>query len=1130
MGGSTGGGRAASGLFYQYLFTIEKLLTLVAKHSPAATQVRIEDPEDPNVLDPDIVDFSVYSANELIEELHQAKSVAAPQKSTISAGEALTILVRMIGKTDAPVYVLTTNARPGEDIDRLNALLAGTDSDANMLRELQFLVRHNTTASEALSTVGAGAQLARLRRARVRATGEPSSEIRKRTVQTIQKWRSHNGLSLGERAAWILEGRLISDVFERAAGTVIEGAGSSTPSPRRVTLSEFTGLLAEPSEVLAQAAARWEAGSGAEWVPPGDGIFRTEELDQIVHNFSNIRSRHVLRCTLTGPSGVGKTQTAAMFAHNEADSYDRACWIKAESESSIVSSITDQHRTIGIPDMAGEDPARIVAAFKERVGSFIGRWLIVFDNAPSSRLLDPFVPTRGNAHILVTSNNEMNWTEYRRVSVDDMRPDQARELLRLRLVEDFPESTAEQQNRVRDALDRVAVTLGRRPLALHIAASHFGSTAALVSGVDIYTGKIDTLADLMDVDDYDRGRYPRTFQAAIRLCLDRLTEDRSDSVAVTAEAMLNAMSFMASQSVPAYLVFASVTRPQDTLLEGRDPRAGLHQQLPTMNAVIGRIRTQSLVSRREDPSGDAPWELSVQLDINEIVQYVIRRRMVAATRVLDNTAGHLSAWLADYYQRQQFGSALAIESHVLHLLTLAKDVSGVLTLCPLLAGNEANLRLLQGRPFEARELLRFERGHLERRVSPHFRTLAKTTVQIIEVQLVLGEPLAQIVAEIRAATDYIQAAIDEGDLDWDGDHVCANLMTAIENLAFGRSKDDLGCLNELAALHQHVTSLLALFPDDGAAKWQVRTSAIEHSLSRHDYQGALTDAAALLASLESDQHLQRLDVKGLQIEALCNLGDIDRLKVEVADFLQDLQRNPQVVKGVWHSLINTANQLAVWIAFGVKEAATLREIFQTIVRAGGTLCTNDYERYSHALFAGCEASQNGDLYGVKLLLDRAAENRPSDNTIGAHLAIVECWLQHWLQCAEQGHSARAVAASLQDRQLDTIGGDSVLRLVAYAPSLKDRPLAAKNGDNPQLHARHRADRAGRTRGLEIVEVSSGRPLAYLIFGEVVRPDSLGQPDSQLAATDLDGRTIRPTWLWLHATLNPHDDAVRIAIR
>ncbi|MGV0810041.1 hypothetical protein [Mycolicibacterium setense] len=1117
-------------MFYQYLFTIEKFLTLVAENSPAATQVRIEDPEDPDVLDPDIVDFSVYSANEVLEELHQAKSVAAPLKSTISAGEALMILVRMIGKADAPVYVLTTNARPGEDIDRLNALLAGTDSDADVLRELQFIVRHNTIASKALLTVGTGAQLARLRRASVHATGEASSEIRKRTVQTIQKWRSYNGLPLGERAAWILEGRLISDVFERAADTVVEGVGFSSPSHRRVTLSEFTGLLAEPSEVLAQAAARWEAGSGAERVPPGDGVVRTKELGKIVHNFSNIRSRHVLRCTLTGPSGVGKTQTAAMFAHNEANSYDRVCWIKAESETSIVSSITDQHRTIGIPDMAGDDPARIVNAFKERVSSFIGRWLIVFDNAPSSRLLDPFVPTRGNAHILVTSNNEMNWTEYRRARVSDMRPDQARELLRSRLIEDFPESTAEQQNRVRDALDRVAVKLGRRPLALHIAASHFGSTAALVSGVDSYTDKIDTLAELMDVDDYDRGRYPRTFQAAIRLCLERLTEDRSDSVAMTAEAMLNAMSFMASQSVPAYLVFASVTRPQDTLFEGRDPRVGLHQQLPMLNAVIGRIRTQSLVDRRDDPSRDTPWELGIQLDINEIVQYVIRRRMVAATHVLDNTAGHLSAWLADYYQRQQFGFALAIESHVLQLLTLAKDVSGVLMQCPLLAGNEANLRLLQGRPSEARELLHFERALLDRRVSPHFKTLAKTTVQIIEVQIVLGEPIAQIITEIRAATNYVQAVIDEGDLDWDGDQVCANLMTVIENLAFGRSRNDMDRLNELASLRQRVTALLALFPDDRAAMWQARTSAIEHSLSRQDYQGALTDATALLASLEPDQHLQRLDVKGLQIEAVCNLGDVGRLKVEMADFLQDMQRNPQVVKGVWHSLVNTANQLAVWIAFGVQEAPELREVFQTIVRAGGTLCTNDYERYSHALFAGCEASQNGDLHGVKLLLDRAAENRPSDNTIGGHLAIVECWLQYWLQCAEQGHSARAIAVSLQDRQLDMSGGDPILRLVVHAPFLEDLPLAAKNGDNPQLYARHRTDRAGRTRGLEILEVATGRPLAYLIFGEVVQPDSLGQPDRQLAATNLDGRTIRPTCLWLHSTLNPHDDAVRIAIR
>jgi hypothetical protein len=123
MGGRTGGGGAASGLFYQYLFTIEKFLALLADGSPADTEVRIEDPEDPDVLDPDIVDFSVYSSDGVAQEFHQVKSVAAPEKSTISAGDALVTLVRMTAKDVAWSVKLSSGAarscRPRGSLDGL---------------------------------------------------------------------------------------------------------------------------------------------------------------------------------------------------------------------------------------------------------------------------------------------------------------------------------------------------------------------------------------------------------------------------------------------------------------------------------------------------------------------------------------------------------------------------------------------------------------------------------------------------------------------------------------------------------------------------------------------------------------------------------------------------------------------------------------------------------------------------------------------------------------------------------------------------------------------------------------------------------------------------------------------------
>lgn len=59
VAGLGGGVRAASGLFYQYLFTIETLLDLIQQAWSESTIVTIEGPDHNGSSDPDVVDFSV---------------------------------------------------------------------------------------------------------------------------------------------------------------------------------------------------------------------------------------------------------------------------------------------------------------------------------------------------------------------------------------------------------------------------------------------------------------------------------------------------------------------------------------------------------------------------------------------------------------------------------------------------------------------------------------------------------------------------------------------------------------------------------------------------------------------------------------------------------------------------------------------------------------------------------------------------------------------------------------------------------------------------------------------------------------------------------------------------------------
>ncbi|SIK94869.1 Predicted ATPase [Mycobacteroides abscessus subsp. abscessus] len=1129
MGGIDGGGRAASGLFYQYLFTIEKFLALIADSSPTATEVKIEGPRQTGIRDPDIIDFAVYSEDGVLAEVHQVKSVAAPSRTTISAGDALRVLARLATSADCPTYVLTTNARPGDDIELLNTILGGTLSNADLMQSLRDIAAGNAKATEALSVITADSGIAQLRRSRVNAAGESSAAIRRRIRTELHKWRSLHGLPLGEEAAHVLENCLIADIFGRAAGThdatsEPEDYQTSGPDQRTVTLEKFTRMLGKSVDVLGQVAGVMEAGRGAERVPIGDEIERPDELDAIVERFGNLRSRQARRCTLTGPSGVGKTRLAAMYTHNEADTYDRVCWIDAQSEISIAASILNQSRIIGIGDIDSSSFTEIATAFKGRISSFIGRWLIVFDNAQSARQLAPWMVSRGNADVLVTSTNSAVWGEDERVPVDDMDVEQARSLLRSRLNNDLPDASPELEHRIVSALDALAVKLARRPLALHIAASHFVSLSTLVHGIASYTDKIDALARVLGDDSYDRGPYPRTFQAAIDLCIDTLENEAHSTTVQTALGMLAASSTLASHNIPAYLVFASATKELESLIGESDPRTELERQLPELNAAIQCLRTQSLVERSNELDADEPWELSIRLEVNEIVQYVIRRRLGGGALAMNITAAHLSTWLANYVKRQDFSSALVLQAHALNLLTLAKDTPGDVHLCAQLAGNTANFLLVQGLPSEALELARFEMDLLKMLPTPHYKSLAKTADVIVQALARIGAAATEIIDGIESAVNYLQAAVDEDNLDWDGADVCGNLLMITELLTH-RSKANRNTVHGLETLREELARLQAQFENGGAfafgndagtrqtADQRGSIMQIEHLLTQYRHEEALAAVTRLLAELDPGDHIHRIAAKNLLLESLAHLDNMKRLEVELEDFLDDLEAHRQLKAGVWHSLCNTAFRLAVTIAIADFDTTSHQRIFRTIVGSSIRLRTTDYERYAHILMAACQSSHDHDVNGVRILFDQAAKAKPNGDHPLRYLDAIETWLRYWLYCAERGLPAHAIdAATATDHQHTRINSQRVIFLHALAPALKGKLKNALVKASP-LEGHQWIDSAQVTRGLDIRESSSGRTLIYLLLDEVGRTDSDGKPIDPFQLVH-EGTTVRPTHLLL----------------
>ncbi|WP_285030658.1 ATP-binding protein [Mycolicibacterium sp. lyk4-40-TYG-92] len=1088
MAKRTGGTASASGLFYQYLFTLETFLQLIEEGRPDATEIWIEDPADPGCHDPDIVDFSVYDPEGGRPlGVYQAKSVAKPAESKLGIADALPPLIRLVQSIDCPRYVLITNAQSGPLIDRLNAALRSDKSDSELQRELLELAKDSPRASHALTALVDAGVLCRMRRAQVVATGESATVIRTRLIEKIRTWRSKHKLPLGVRGAQVLEHSLITHVFERAAATdTAHHRDTPVRGSRTVTLTEFCEYLAPPEMALSQAAGLIEAGDGIHYVPTGDGVDRPELFTAIVDRFNNIRSARAQMCALVGPSGIGKTRLAAMFAHAEHRTYDRVCWIDAESDASIVASIARQTAIIGLPDPLIGSNADVAAAFLSAIRTFIGRWLIVFDNAPRAAALQQWITSSANADIIVTSHNSVDWTAHDPIEIPRMTQQEARSLLRSRLHDDLG-ANADEQNRADTALSTLARRLEHHPLALQMAAAHFQTLTTVVDTLDAYLASIEDFADAVFNDDtLDLDDYPRTLLAAINLCLSQLIDAAShDHVSTTALHMLMASAVVASQRIPETLLYAAATFPVETLVGCKGYQPVPDDHIPYINAAVRRLRAQSLVQRAESPSSALPTELQRCLDVNEILQYAVRAHC-ALDATLNQIALHLSSWLGGYINSQDFAAATALQPHALAILERASRIDGNMRPCALLAGNEAGLLNLQGRTTEALTWLTFEWDLLQELPQPDVRLSAMTAAQLLQAIVHNGAAADQIEPHMIIAINAMEqwaAATDSGRAE--GAAHSASLLAVIEVLEYERPDADAP-----REWRRRIEAAQRAFPTDpyleAHSTW---SGAIERALTAGRYADAQRHLIEQINALAPNDHIGRLRVKAQRIQVLVNADLADRehaeqLTTALKDLAHEFRDHPAIIVGAGAALNNVAINMQTKLVLDEDAPNWLLDEFRTIVRLGNTKWSNMYDRYCNALMTACEATHDHDVAAVASLLQIAADIKPPrlPATVRgqrSNTAMMVPWLQYWLECAQRGLRATAAASGLvfYHRASDTVSFH-----LGHRPQL----IA-------QLHQRVRADQAcrirlrsdvmGCRRAADVRLAHTDTPLAYILLDD-----------------------------------------------
>ena len=276
-------------------------------------------------------------------------------------------------------------------------------------------------------------------------------------------------------------GRIVPVLLEAAARahvpTVFRGHFYDV-SDERGFESLLRHLLQEPGAEAAALGAlgpqgsRWSAFERP-WVVPD--AMRTRFFTGRENLLARLRQQLVERgrAALSGLGGIGKTQSALAYAtRHRADYPDGVFWVNAETAAGATTSFVEIAGVLGLAAAASTHIELVVRSVLDWFNG-TGRWLQILDNVEDRREIEPFLPRRGEGHVLLTSRGSA-FGEIgiaRALSVTDLEEDESVEFLLRRTGR---EGDAGELAAARE----LAEELGHLPLALAQAAAYVAETDA----------------------------------------------------------------------------------------------------------------------------------------------------------------------------------------------------------------------------------------------------------------------------------------------------------------------------------------------------------------------------------------------------------------------------------------------------------------------------------------------------------------------------------------------------------------------------------------------------------------------------------------------------------------------------
>ena len=365
-------------------------------------------------------------------------------------------------------------------------------------------------------------------------------------------------------AAWQAENELdalhkgLSDGGSLPGRPAVQPAGSGRWSAR--------GGLRGGTKGWADPAPRRSQRIWSNEIPPRNANFtgRAAVLEIMRDNLDHQQPPHAQ--VISGMGGIGKTEIAAEYIHRNFDKYEIIWWIRAEHHDRVRDALVKLGERLGLQATTEGGRDRTINAVLQVLESEDRlSWLLVYDNAVNPLDLQKYLPAcRPGGHIIVTSR-QLNWPSYIAadgVEVTPFSEEEAISFLRHRVpgLAMREELDPEEDARRTSEAGRLAIELGRLPIAMEHAAAYLAETA---QSVDEYLTRFTENAHQLLSEQPGDSDLPAPVSGTWAMSLTLLTPD--------AERLFNLCAFFSPEPIAAELFL------QDT--EGIDGPLGVEEIL-----------------------------------------------------------------------------------------------------------------------------------------------------------------------------------------------------------------------------------------------------------------------------------------------------------------------------------------------------------------------------------------------------------------------------------------------------------------------------------------------------------------------------------------------------------------------